>query len=179
MGKIVTRLYDSFERAEQAVLELERAGIAQGDISLVSHQSGVKDAPASVRELRDMTASEASGTGVAAGATLGGLLGAAAGRVVGGSAGGIVGALTNAGVSEEEADVYAEGVRRGGTLVSVNVSDEQAVSVEAVLDRFEHVELGRRREAYRSTGWTHFDEQAPVYSDDEAAAERESCTLRP
>ena len=39
-----------------------------------------------------------------------------------GGAGGIVGALTNAGVSEEEADVYAEGVRRGGTLVSVNVS---------------------------------------------------------
>jgi len=211
MGKIVTRLYDSFERAEQAVLELERAGIAQGDISLVSHQSGVTGAPAAVREPRDMTASEASGAGVAAGATLGGLLGAgggvlaglgliaipglgpvvaagwlaaaalgaAAGGVVGGSAGGIVGALTNAGVSEEEADVYAEGVRRGGTLVSVNVSEEQAASVEAALDRFEHVELGRRREAYRSTGWTHFDEQAPVYSDDEAAAERESWMLRP
>jgi len=63
----VTRLYDSFERAEQAVLELERAGIAQSDISPVSHQSDVKDAPAAVREPRDMTASEASGTGVAAG----------------------------------------------------------------------------------------------------------------
>jgi len=55
-------------------------------------------------------------------------------------------------------------VRCGGTLVSVNVSDEQAASVEAVLDRFERVELGRRREAYLSTGWTHFDEQAAVYS---------------
>lgn len=59
----------------------------------------------------------------------------------------------------------------------MNVSDEQAVSVEAVLDRFEHLELGRRREAYRSTGWKHFDEQAPAYADDEAAAERESWTL--
>lgn len=87
--------------------------------------------------------------------------------------------MTNAGVSQEEADVYAEGVRRGGTLVSVNVESEQGGVVEAVLDRFEHVELGRRREAYRSTGWTHFDDQAPVYSDDEAAAERESWMLRP
>jgi hypothetical protein len=210
MGKIVTRLYDSFEHAEEAVLELERAGVADSDISLVSHQSGISGAPAAVREPQDMTAAEASGSGMALGATLGGLLGAGggvlaglgliaspglgpvvaagwlaaaavgavAGGVVGGGAGGIVGALTNSGVSQEEADVYAEGVRRGGTLVSVTVDEEEAASVEAVLDRSRHVELGHRREAYRSAGWTHFDDNAPVYSDEEAAAERESRLTR-
>lgn len=210
MGKIVTRLYDSFERAEEAVLELERSGVAQGEISLVSHQSGIKSAAAAVREPQDMTAAEASGTGAAFGAALGGLLGAGggvmaglgliaipglgpvvaagwlaaaavgavAGGVVGGGTGGIVGALTNSGVSQEEADIFAEGVRRGGTLVSVTVDDEEAASVEAVLDRSRHVELGRRREAYQGAGWTHFDENAPIYSDDEAAAERESWLQR-
>lgn len=210
MGKIVTRLYDSFERAEEAVLELERAGVAQNEISLVSHQSGVKSATVAVREPRDMTSAEASGAGAATGATLGGLLGASggvlaglgliaipglgpvvaagwlaaaaigavAGGVVGGSAGGIVGALTNSGVSQEEADVFAEGVRRGGTLVSVTVEDEEAASVEAVLDRFGHVEPIERGEAYRSKGWTRFDEHAPSYSDEEAAAERTSWVRR-
>ena len=37
----------------------------------------------------------------------------------GGVAGGVLGALTEAGVSEEDAQAYAEGVRRGGTLLTV------------------------------------------------------------
>lgn len=65
------------------MLELERARIAQSDISLISHQSGVSDASVAVREPRDITSSEASGTGVAAGATLGGFLGAGGGILAG------------------------------------------------------------------------------------------------
>ena len=45
----------------------------------------------------------------------------AVGAAAGAATGGIVGALTEAGVSEEEAHSYAEGVRRGGTLVSARV----------------------------------------------------------
>jgi len=37
---------------------------------------------------------------------------------IGGVTGGLLGALTNAGISEEDAQVYVEGVRRGGTLVA-------------------------------------------------------------
>ena len=40
--------------------------------------------------------------------------GAVTGAAVGGAAGGIIGGLTDAGVSEDDAHVYAEGVRRGG-----------------------------------------------------------------
>ena len=47
----------------------------------------------------------------------------AVGAAAGAATGGIVGALTEAGVSEEEAHSYAEGVRRGGTLVSARVAD--------------------------------------------------------
>jgi uncharacterized membrane protein len=44
-----------------------------------------------------------------------------AGVVAGGAAGGVVGALIEAGVSENDAAGYAEGVRRGGTLVTIRV----------------------------------------------------------
>ena len=51
------------------------------------------------------------------------LVATAAGAAAGGLTGGIVGALTQAGVSDEDAQVYAEGVRRGGTLVTARVND--------------------------------------------------------
>ena len=51
---------------------------------------------------------------VAAGWLVATLAGAAAGGVTGGA----VGALTEAGISKDEADVYAEGLRRGGAVVS-------------------------------------------------------------
>ena len=43
-----------------------------------------------------------------------------------GTAGGIVGALSQAGFSPEDADVYAESIRRGGALVSVKVEEADA-----------------------------------------------------
>jgi hypothetical protein len=76
------------------------------------------------------------------------------GGAVGGTAGGIVGALTNAGVSREEADVYAEGVRRGGTLVSAKVSDDKLTAAEAAINTLPHVDVAARRALYRDTGWT-------------------------
>ena len=49
----------------------------------------------------------------------------ALGAAVGGAAGGLIGALTAAGVSKEDADIYAEGIRRGGTLVTARVPDAE------------------------------------------------------
>jgi hypothetical protein len=56
-----------------------------------------------------------------------------AATAVGAATGGVVGALTQAGVSEEDAHVYAEGVRRGGTLVSARVADVGRAHLDAVL----------------------------------------------
>lgn len=60
----------------------------------------------------------------AGGATAGGIIGTAAigGLTVGAAAGGIIGLLRDHGVSEEEAAFYAEGVSRGGSLVTVRVA---------------------------------------------------------
>jgi hypothetical protein len=58
---------------------------------------------------------------VAAGWLAATTLGAVTGAVACGAAGGLIGALTDSGVPEEHAHVYAEGVRRGGTLVTARL----------------------------------------------------------
>jgi hypothetical protein len=89
------------------------------------------------------------------------LIGAATGAVAGGAIGGLVGALTDAGVPEEEAHIYSEGVRRGGTLLSVRVDDARASAIEMTLDRYRPADLRSRGQEYRSSGWTRFDPSAP------------------
>jgi hypothetical protein len=83
--------------------------------------------------------------------------GLVAGGVAGGVVGGLVGALVDAGVSEEDAHVYAEGVRRGGSLVVARVKHQDAAKVEEILERERGVEASARREDYRREGWTRFD----------------------
>jgi len=109
---------------------------------------------------------------VAAGWLASTALGVAAGAVAGGAAGGIVGALTSDGVPEKEAHVYAEGVRRGGTLVSARVPDDRVAEAQAILDEHRRVDWTAREQDYRAGGWNSFDESAPVYSADEVARER-------
>lgn len=62
--------------------------------------------------------------GVGAVVAAGWLASALAGAAAGGAAGGIVGALIQAGLSEKDATQYAEGVKRGGSLVTIRVSGQ-------------------------------------------------------
>lgn len=89
------------------------------------------------------------------------LTGAAAGAVAGGALGGLVGALTEAGVPEEEAHIYSEGVRRGGTLLVVRADEGRVDDVEAALSRYRPTDVRVRGEEYRRSGWTRFDPNAP------------------
>jgi len=97
--------------------------------------------------------------------------GAGIGAIGGAATGGIVGALKNAGHSDEDAHVFAEGVRRGGTLVSVRAPEERRSEIEAIFDGHGPVDAASRRQAYREAGWTKFEADAPAY--DAAQVERE------
>ena len=77
-----------------------------------------------------------------------------------------MGALTQAGVSDDDAQVYAEGLRRGGTLVTVRVSDADATRLESVLER-SSLRTTDMRSAYDKSGWKGFDPKAKPYSADE------------
>ncbi|SFU45205.1 hypothetical protein SAMN05192541_10212 [Bradyrhizobium arachidis] len=96
----------------------------------------------------------------------------AAGAAAGAATGGIVGALTQAGVSREDASRYAEGVRRGGTLVSAKVSDIDRARLDALLHE-RSVNLQERSSAWQKSGWTDFDAASPPLSPEDIGRERE------
>lgn len=99
--------------------------------------------------------------------------GAAIGAAAGGATGGLLGALKEAGHSDEEAHVYSEGVRRGGTLVSVKADDAEADRIEQILQGRRGVDAQTRGQAYRQAGWSQFDHDAQPYSREEIARERQ------
>lgn len=83
----------------------------------------------------------------------------AAGAAAGGATGGIIGAFTSAGEDEESANYHAETVRRGGTVVSVKASEDQAPSAEAIMDSAMPID----RDTRLTEGWSRFDDKAERY----------------
>ena len=106
----------------------------------------------------------AAGPFAAAIGTTGAAFGAGAvGAAAGAAAGGLLGALVGAGIPEEDANVYAEGIRRGGTLVMARVEDAQVDDAINVMDRNNVVDIDQRSQEYRSGGWNRYDENAEPY----------------
>jgi uncharacterized protein (TIGR02271 family) len=67
-------------------------------------------------------------------------------------------------MDEEDAEYYAEGIRRGGALVSVELdTDEHVERAEEILNRFDPVDIDERGESYRASGWTGFDTNEAPY----------------
>ncbi|MFL5257101.1 MAG: general stress protein [Rhodopila sp.] len=79
------------------------------------------------------------------------------GAGIGAAGGGLLGALTGAGLSRDEAHVYAEGVRGGGSLVTVRTDDASAARIEEIMARHNPVDWEKRRADY-GPDWTGFDE---------------------
>jgi hypothetical protein len=96
----------------------------------------------------------------------------AAGAAAGAATGGIIGALTQSGISDEDAHTYAEGVRRGGTLVTARVPDADRARLDAILSQ-SSVDIASRRAAWQKAGWNRFDPAAPAYGADEVRRERQ------
>jgi hypothetical protein len=142
------------------------------DASVGAATGGVLGAAGGILAGLGLLAIPGLGPVVAAGWLASAAVGAIVGGAVVGAAGGLVGALTNAGVSQEEADIYAEGVRRGGTLVSAKVDDEKLAGAETALAATPYVDIASRGAAYRQSGWTRFDADAPPYTEEEIIAER-------
>ena len=90
-----------------------------------------------------------------------------AGAAAGAASGGIIGALTEIGHTPEDAELYAEGLRRGGTLVTVRPASRRESEVTVIMDRSHPVDTGLRRDEYRKAGWSGFDPKAapPKMSD--------------
>ena len=187
--KTIARVYDTYGQARQVVADLEDAGIAASDINLIANKY-VCDETARVDE--PSAAGPAAGVGAALGGTAGLLAGlgiiaipglgpvvaagalaaTAVGAVAGAATGGVVGALVSAGVPESEAHVYCEAVRRGGTMVSVRVADDQVSATQRIMDRHRPIDPVERRTIYTGEGWKRFDPKAPPYRPSQAEIDR-------
>ena len=194
MTVTISRLYDNYVDAQRAVQSLENAGVPHSDISIVAnnsdnwYNSGKRVDADDVEEGAGKGAGIGAGVGGAAGLLAGlGLLAipglgpvvaagwlaaTAVGAAAGAATGGIVGALTEAGVSKDEAPLYAEGVRRGGTLVSARVSDADRARLDAILNQ-SAVNLRDRSAAWQKSGWTTFDPASKPYDAEEVRKERQ------
>ena len=189
MTVAITRVYDTYWKAEQTVAKLKAVGIADSDISLIANRH-VSSQYANVKDTHVAAGGAGVGAAVGGGAGLlagigllaipglgpvvaAGWLGAAALGAVGGTlAGGIVGALIDAGVPEAEAHVYSESIRRGGTMVTVRTIDGNESVARSAMESISPVNVETRRLEYQKTGWTKFDPHAPDYSLSEAEIER-------
>ncbi|MBR0995209.1 hypothetical protein JQ580_31310 [Bradyrhizobium japonicum] len=200
MTTTISRLYDTYSDAESAVTRLEGAGVPHSDISIVANNSDNWYGSSSGKVDRDRDGvddrAEGAGTGAGIGAGLGGAAGllaglgllaipglgpvvaagwlaaTAVGAAAGAATGGIVGALTEAGVSKEEASRYAEGVRRGGTLVTARVPDQDRARLDALLHE-RAVNLQERSAAWQKSGWNDFDAASPPLSPEDIGRERQ------
>lgn len=199
MTSTISRLYDSYSDAESAVNDLEAAGMSHADISILANnsddwynQNGKVDRDGDGVDDRAEGAGAGAGIGAGVGGAAGLLAGlgllaipglgpvvaagwlaaTAVGAAAGAATGGVIGALTQAGVSKEDAETYAEGVRRGGTLVSARVQDADRARFEAILDR-SAVNVANRRASWQKTGWSSYDPAAEPYSAEQVTKERD------
>ncbi len=193
MTETITGLFDTYQHASEAVGRLESAGVPHSDISIVASNA---DDTWQGTDRADQTTTTGAGTGATAGTVLGGgagllaglgmlaipgvgpvvaagwLVATITGAGVGAAAGGLLGSLTGHGVQDEHAHVYAEGVRRGGSLVTARVADDKVTTARSILTTGNAVDPTARRAAYQQQGWTGFDDKAPAYTRDEVAQER-------
>jgi len=178
MKTTVSAIFDSYSDALAAVERAVSAGVPRDDISVLSNdrtmdRSGYRDYAPAVAD----DSSTGAGTGASLGAVAGGTAGILAGLGIlaipglgpvvaagwlaatlvgagaGAAAGGLVGALTGVGLSDDDAHVYAEGIRRGGTMVSARVESAQASRLQAVLEAGSYNPRDRSSD-WRSDGWT-------------------------
>ncbi|MCE9522647.1 MAG: hypothetical protein K8S25_09475 [Alphaproteobacteria bacterium] len=162
MTTTVNGLFDSRDYAAAAVRDIKLAGIPNDEVSIVTNKV---DGQASQRTADDRTDDNGmTGTGTTDGAAIGGVLGGgvglaaglgaltipgigpvlgigwlvatAVGAAVGASGGGIIGALIGAGVDNDDAKIYVDRIRSGGTLVSVRVPDSDVHTIEAIMMKY-------------------------------------------
>lgn len=180
--KTVVGLFETIEQANTAWEALIGSGFDERDISVIAHNGDdieiTNDATTagatggavlggSLGILAGLAALTIPGIGpaLAAGPLVGGLVGAGAGALTGG----LMGSLVDAGVTEEDAAVYWEGVRRGGALVVVNTAGDPAdtEAAVAILKNQGAVDMKNRGVAWREQGWQGYHPEAQPYTNEQ------------
>jgi len=89
----------------------------------------------------------------------------------------LINALREGGIPAEDADYYAESLRRGSVLIAVMAEPDQVPEVRDLIEQHRPVDIAQRAAYFRATGYQGFDETMPPYTDDEAKADQESLRM--
>lgn len=197
MTKMLVALYEDLETARKVVSDLVAEDFDREKINLVAYDPDGEYGKF-LEENKTVTVgepgtAEAAGLGAIAGALGGLVVGLAAGVLpgigpvlvggtigsgligagVGAAAGSLVGVLVDLGLPEEKAEVYAEGVRRGGTLVTVTLPQEHVEKTQEILDDHDPIDMDRRSAQWHREGWAGFDPAARPYTRTEVDRDRD------
>jgi hypothetical protein len=185
MAKTVAGLMDNIDDARNAVRELVQSGIDRNDIGFMANQRHAIPSTAGLNESEGSHAASGALAGAGSGAAVGGIAGfalalaplaipgigpilaagpiaaALAGAGLGAVAGGVMG-LARLGLPEEQAHYLAEGVRRGGIVVTVAADTDILADVAvAVMKRHGAVDIDQRATEWKKQGWKGRFEAAP------------------
>lgn len=190
MTQTVIALFDDFDSARRAVEALVEAGYSRDVISLVAND--VVEGHSRYVNTEDVKGSEGAGFGAVVGTLIGlgtalipgvgpvlaagpawAALMAGIGAASGAATGGITASLIDLGITEERAGYYAEGVRRGGALVSATVNDASESHVRSILDQHGAADIQHRSSYYQETGYAGYNPANSPYTREQIEEERQ------
>jgi uncharacterized membrane protein len=176
----VLALFRSYDDVDKALASLHKAGITTDMVGVIAREDVVAG-----REVGEGVDTDGVTEGATGGAMLGGLAGLIAGVAamaipgvgmiitagtiatalgstaigagIGAAAGGIIGGLVDLGLSEEEAQYYAEGIKRGGILLTATVPENRVEKVRSIYSETGAVDIDKQRVAWEQEGWKGFD----------------------
>jgi len=193
--RTVNALFDSLQDAHASIGALTAAGFKADEINLVANAGDSETAAqfSEAGQIHDVTegvteAATAVGSlgglmvglsfffvpGIGPILAAGGLLSSwIAGAGLGALAGSVLGTLAGLGVPKDQTDMYAEGIRRGGSLVVVQTSDDRVDLVKDIFNRYNPIDLANRQLRWKTQGWDRYDEAAQPLTPAELQAERD------
>lgn len=153
MSQIIVALYEDYKTAEVAAQQLVRnKKLNAQDVSLLTYE----ESDTSTGKDRD------SGDNTFLAQQLGSRR----------DIGAVRDTLVSLGMNDSDAGDFAEGLRRGNSLVAVQADEAVGTDIHQILASHQPINLTERFEQWRQAGWTGFQPDAEQYTAEQAAAER-------
>ena len=169
--KTIVGMFENTRDVDAVLTELEKHGFGKSDVSVVARREVLKESGLDITTGAEVGAITGATTGGIAGLLIGlgaitipgvgpivaagefltwvgaTVLGLAAGAI----GGGLLGGLVALGLPEHEAQVFAEGVKRGNLIIAVRASDQRLTEAEQVFRAGNAVDINTRRQEWEES----------------------------
>jgi len=195
MAKTIVALFEGFDDARRALYELNRSGIRSDGASVIAHE--VRRNHWSLAELSTPYARTGHGSnpdrsGGSSGVFSGNLesvmkgavhqnlpgigrvtiAGPIASRLTGFTQTSLLNALLEQGISGPDAELLAEGIRRGGAVILFQAEEKPGLRAQEILKQLNSVDISQRANLWRQRGYKGFDVRASPLTPQELDQER-------